>query len=109
MLTTHVNRLTLAWMKATATSSNNRGGNSGGKKKRTTKASHNELVTYEPVYSLEAFLCLRENKEAYTIFVKHFLKPAYSTKWKAKRYEQNTIKRIADILTVSDEAFVLLV
>ena len=56
---------------------------------------------------MEELLALRQNKEAFTTFVKHFLKPAFSTKWKAKRYEEKT-KRIADIVTLSDEAFVLL-
>ena len=41
------------------------------------------------------------------MFVKNFLKPVHSTKWKAKRHEEET-KRLSDIVTVSDEAFVFL-
>ena len=93
-------------MKTTAKSSNNHR-NSSNRQKNKKKQTYNELETYDPAYSLEDMLQLRQNKEAYIIFVRHFLKPAYSTKWKKKRYEQN-IKKIADILTVSDEAFVLL-
>ena len=90
-------------MKETAVrrTSNKRGRGGGGK-----RSTINE-TTYEPDKSLEAFLELRQNKEVFTMFVKNFLKPAYSTKWKAKRCEKDT-KRLSDIITVSDEAFVLL-
>ena len=56
---------------------------------------------------MEELLELRQNKKAFTMFVKTFLKPAYSTKWKAKRSQQN-IKSLSEIVTVSDEAFVLM-
>lgn len=64
-------------------------------------------MNFIPAHSLQDFLELRKNEEAFETFVTNFLKPAYSTKWKAKRCEK-TIKKIADIATVSDEAFVML-
>ena len=100
-------RLPLAWMTATAAPSSNDRGAPSRKQKGKKKSNANEVVTYEPKYSLEDLLELRQNKDAFTMFVNHFLKPAYSTKWKAKRYEPKT-KKVADIVTASDEAFVLL-
>ena len=62
---------------------------------------------YAPDKSLDEFLEMRDNEVAFATFVETFLKPAYSTKWRTKRFDQ-TIKKIADIVTVCDEAFVLL-
>ena len=64
-------------------------------------------MNFIPAHSLQDFLELRKNEEAFETFVTNFLKPAYSTKWKAKRCEK-TIKKISDIATISDEAFVML-
>ena len=95
-------RFALAWMKETAepteTSSSN-------KRKGPQKNAKNTI--YEPEHSLEDLLELRENEEAFTMFVKTFLKTVYSTKWKTRRHKEGTT-RLSDIVTVSDEAFVLL-
>ena len=94
-------------MKKTAKASNDGGISSNKAKGRKKNKPSNEPVTYEPQFHLDEFLDLRQDKIVFTVFVKHFLKPAYSTKWKRKRQEENATK-IADILTASDEAYVLL-
>ena len=99
-------RLMLAWMKETAEPANNQGGPASKRKKAAKKTTPNE-TTYEPAHSLEELLELRQNKKAFTMFAKNFLKPACSTKWKAKRSQQN-IKSLSEMVTVGDEAFVLL-
>ena len=84
----------LAWMKDTA-------------KRKQGKPRNANNMNFIPVHSLDDFLELRKNEEAFETFVVNFLKPAYSAKWKAKRLEK-TIKKISDIATISDEAFVML-
>ena len=76
---------------------------------RETAVPHNSRGArrYKPAHSLDDLLELREDKETFTSFVTTFLKPVCSTKWKGKRCDQKT-KKLADIITVSDEAFVLL-
>ena len=93
---------TLAWMKETAVASPKGPVN---KRKGTQRTENNTI--YKPEHSLDELLEFWENEEAFTMFVKTFLKPVYSTKWKAKRHKQET-KRLSDIVTVSDEAFVFL-
>ena len=93
---------TLAWMKETAVPSQK-----GPVNKRKGKQRTEYNTIYKPEHSLDELLEFRENEEAFTTFVKTFLKPVYSTKWKAKRHKQET-KRLSDIVTVSDEAFVFL-
>ena len=73
--------------------------------KGTQRTADNTIC--EPEHSLDELLEFQENEEAFTMFVKTFLKPVHSTKWKAKRHKQGT-KRLSDIVTVSDEAFVFL-
>ena len=68
-------RLMLAWMKATAVSSNKQG-TSGKKGKKPAKKTATNETTYEPAHSLEELLELRQNKKAFTMFAKTFLKPA---------------------------------
>ena len=95
-------RFTLAWMKETAVASPKGPVDKG---KGTQRTADNTI--YKPEHSLDELLEIRENEEAFTMFVKNFLKPVHSTKWKTKRHKQET-KRLSDIVTVSDEAFVFL-
>ena len=93
---------TLAWMKETAVPFPKGPIN---KRKGTQRTAGNTI--YKPEHSLDELLELRDNKKVFTMFVKNFLKPVHSTKWKTKRHKQET-KRLSDIVTVSDEAFVFL-
>ena len=95
-------RFTLAWMKETAAPFPKGPIN---KRKGTQRTAGNTI--YKPEHSLDELLEFRENKEAFTMFVKTFLKPVHSTKWKAKRHKQGT-KRLSDVVTIRDKAFVLL-
>lgn len=76
-------------------------------KRKQGKPRNANNMNFIPVHSLDDFLELRKNEKAFETFVVNFLKPAYSAKWKAKRREK-TIKKISDIATISDEAFVML-
>ena len=98
-------RFALAWMKETAVASTKKPKGPINKRKGTQRTADNTI--YKPEHSLDELLEIRENEEAFTMFVKNFLKPVYSTKWKAKRHKQET-KRLSDIVTVSDKAFVFL-
>ena len=89
----------LDWMHQTATSP------ATNKQKGKRKAGNENI--FEPEYTLDEIMHLRQNEDPFATFVTTFLKPTYSTKWKTKRSERGT-KRLADIITVSDEAFVLL-
>ena len=91
-------RFALAWMKETAVAST---------KKLKGPINKRKDTIYKPEHSLDELLELRDNKKVFTMFVKNFLKPVHSTKWKTKRHKQET-KRLSDIVTVSDEAFVFL-
>lgn len=97
-------RFALAWMKETAKPL----AKSSSSKRKGPQKSANKNAIYEPEQSLEDLLELRENEEAFITFVKTFLKPVYLAKWKAKQQKEETTK-LSDIMTVSDEAFVLLV
>ena len=97
-------RFALAWMKETAVASKKPKGPIN-KRKGTQRTADNTI--YKPEHSLDELLEIRENEEAFTMFVKNFLKPVYSTKWKAKQHKQET-KRLSDIVNVSNEAFVFL-
>ena len=66
--------------------------------------------TYDPPISLDRFMELWEDEEAFEVFVKHFLKPTYSKKWNYQvMYKRNKIKTIGNIFSITDEAFVLLI
>ena len=66
--------------------------------------------TYDPPIALETLMELRENEESFEIFVKHFLKPTYSKKWNHQVvYRRKKIKTIGNIVSITDEAFVLLI
>lgn len=66
--------------------------------------------TYDPPIPLEEMQELRANEGAFEIFVKHFLKPTYSKKWNHQvLYKRNEIKTIGNIVSITDEAFVLLI
>ena len=66
--------------------------------------------TYNPPIALDTLMELREDEETFEIFVEHFLKPAYSKKWNNQvMYRRNEIKTIGNIVTITDEAFVLLI
>ena len=100
--------VTLGWMKATAVSheeDHDPRGKGSSKKRKSKPVLDSEI--YVPAYALRDMLELRKNKVAYTMFVKTFLKPVYSLKWKAKQYQEDN-QGVADMVTVSDEAFVLL-
>ena len=71
-----------------------------------TKTTKKRVTIYNPEYGLEEFQELRSNREAFFAFMQHFLKQCYIRKWTTKL--SNAIK-ISSILTVSDEAFVLLI
>lgn len=92
-----------------------KGKGSNRKRKSGKKTSDSETAakmvsdseTYVPAYTLKEFLEMRRNQDVYTMFVKTFLKPVYSLKWKAKRCQKDN-QGVADMVTISDEAFVLL-
>lgn len=71
-----------------------------------TKTTKKRVTIYNPEYGLEEFQELWSNREAFFAFMQHFLKQCYIRKWTTKL--SNAIK-ISSILTVSDEAFVLLI
>ena len=73
---------------------------------KATKTTKKKITSYKPEYALKDFLELQENKEAFFVFVQHFLKPSYSAKWNRKL---DNATGISSIVTVSDEAFVFLV
>ncbi len=77
----------------------------GGRTKRPPKNS-NETI-FRPAHTLDEFKELRNDEEVFALFVNRFVKRTYATKWKSKVFEDTT-KKVSDIITVSDEAFIVL-
>ena len=61
---------------------------------------------WKPPHTLELFQELREEKDAFFVFVQRFVRPAFSSVWKKRQHEATGI---SSIVTVTDEAFALLV
>ena len=86
--------------------------NSGKKKKVKHNVAHskddNDIKCNPPLDSKD--LCeLWENPRAFEMFANHFLQPTFSKEWNnTLKCSTKKIQVIGDILTVTDEAFVLL-
>ena len=61
---------------------------------------------WKPPHTLECFQELREEKDAFFVFVQRFVRPTFSSVWKKGQHEATGI---SSIVTVTDEAFALLV
>lgn len=74
------------------------------------KEKKRNISKYNPSLSLDKLTELREDVDAFEIFVNRFLKPTYSKKWNYHvNYKRSEVKKIANIVSITDEAFVLLV
>ena len=87
--------------------------NHGRKKKAKRCVAHSKDdydVKCDPPLDSKDLCELRENPRAFETFANHFLQPTFSKKWNNKlKHSTKKIQVIGDILTVTDEAFVLLV
>ena len=80
------------------------------KQKRNAQSKDDDDIKCDPPLDLEDLCELRENPRAFETFVNCFLQPTFSKKWNNKlKHSTRKIQFIGDILTVTDEAFVLLV
>ena len=67
-------------------------------------------IKCDPPLDFEDLCELQENQKAFETLVNHFLQPTFSKKWNDKlKNSAKKIQVVGDILTVTDEAFVLLV
>ena len=79
-------------------------------KRGLAQAKDDNDIKYSPPVELKDLCDLRGDVAAFETLTNHFLQPTYSKKWNEKvKYSTKTIQVLGDILTITDEAFVLLV
>lgn len=79
------------------------------KRKRSLNKSKGDGCQYYPPMDLESFLQIRNQEATFQEFVIRFLKPTYSKRWNGKLRTEVRLRGIADLVSITDEAFVLLV